>query len=161
MTKKIGIHILYFTELVMKQKIAMAEQSFLMLFHRMHDTMTLFRAGNGRMTIHTMHFWCTWHQLGAKDLLCPISRYASEYCMMPGSKGQKAVHACMIRLLNLGPAKHEEGVICVANQRIPNVCRIAGAACCGAIRGHQLGAKDLLTPTSLLIWLQVLQSLLR
>ena len=68
--------------------------------------------------------------------------------MMPGSKGQKAVHACMIRLLNLGPAKHEEVVICVANQRIPNVCRIAGAACCGAIRGHQLGAKDLLTPTS-------------
>ena len=67
---------------------------------------------------------------------------------MPGSKGQKAVHACMIRLLNLGPAKHEEGVICVANQRIPNVCRIAGAACCGAIRGRQLGAKDLLTPTS-------------
>ena len=67
---------------------------------------------------------------------------------MPGSKGQKAVHACMIRLLNLGPAKHEEGVICVANQRIPNVCRIAGAACCGAIRGHQLGAKGLLTPTS-------------
>ena len=67
---------------------------------------------------------------------------------MPGSKGQKAVHACMIRLLNLGPAKHEEGVICVTNQRIPNVCRIAGAACCGAIRGHQLGAKDLLTPTS-------------
>ena len=45
--------------------------------------------------------------------------------MMPGSKGQKAVHACMIRLLNLGPAKHEEGVICVTNQRIPNVCRIA------------------------------------
>ena len=57
---------------------------------------------------------------------------------MPGSKGQKAVHACMIRLLNLGPAKHEEGVICVTNQRIPNVCRIAGAACCGAIRGHHI-----------------------
>ena len=73
--------------------------------------------------------------------------------MMLGSKGQKAVHACMIRLLNLGPAKHEEGVICVANQRIPNVCRIAGAACCGAIRGHQLGAKDLLTPTSLIFLL--------
>ncbi len=49
----------------------------------------------------------------------------------------------------MGPAKHEEEVICVANQRIPNVCRIAGAACCGAIRGRQLGAKDLLTPTSL------------
>ncbi len=68
---------------------------------------------------------------------------------MPGSKGQKAVHACMIRLLNLGPAKHEEGVICIANQRIPNVCRIAGAACCGAIRWHQLVSKGLLTPTSL------------
>ena len=72
--------------------------------------------------------------------------------MMPGSKGQKAVHACMIRLLNLGPAKHEEGVICVANQRIPNVCRIAGAACCGAIRNeifrwHQLWSKGLLPPT--------------
>ena len=26
---------------------------------------------------------------------------------MPGSKGQKAVHACMIRLLNLGHAKYE------------------------------------------------------
>ena len=56
--------------------------------------------------------------------------------MMPGSKGQKAVHACMIRLLNLEAAKHEEVVICIANQRIPNVCRIAGAACCGAIRRH-------------------------
>lgn len=69
MTKKIGIHTLYFAELVMKQKIAMAEQSFLMLFHRMHDTMTLFREGNGRMTIHTMCFWRTWRQLGAKGLL--------------------------------------------------------------------------------------------
>ena len=71
-----------------------------------------------------------------------------EILMMPGSKGQKAVHACMIRLLNLRPAKHEEVVICTANQRIPNVCRIAGAACCRAIRRHQVGAKDLLTPTS-------------
>ncbi len=25
------------------------------------------------------------------------------------------------------PAKHEEGAICIANQRIPNVCRIARA----------------------------------
>ena len=48
--------------------------------------------------------------------------------MMPGSKGQKAVHACMIRLLNLGPAKHEKVAIYVVNQRISNVCRIAGAA---------------------------------
>ena len=48
--------------------------------------------------------------------------------MMPGSKGQKAVHACMIRLLNLGPAKHEKVAIYVVNQRISNVCRIAAAA---------------------------------
>ena len=45
-----------------------------------------------------------------------------------GPKGQKAVHACMIRLLNLGPAKHEKVAIYVVNQRISNVCRIAGAA---------------------------------
>ena len=48
--------------------------------------------------------------------------------MMPGLKGQKAVHACMIMLLNLGPAKHERVAIYVVNQRISNVCRIAGAA---------------------------------
>ena len=48
--------------------------------------------------------------------------------MMPGSKGQKAVHACMIRLLNLGPAKHEKVAIYAVNQRISNVYRIAGAA---------------------------------
>ena len=88
-----------------------------------------------------------------KVFLLPCHCARERNIMMPGSKGQKAVHACMIRLLNLGPAKHEEGVICVANQRIPNVCRIAGAACCGAIRNeifrwHQLGAKDLLPPTS-------------
>ena len=47
--------------------------------------------------------------------------------MMLGLKGQKAVHACMIRLLNLGPAKHEEVAIYEVNLRIPNVCRIAGA----------------------------------
>ena len=84
----------------------------------------------------------------SKRLGITVGTFVMIYNMMPGSKGQKAVHACMIRLLNLGPAKHEEGVICVTNQRIPNVCRIAGATCCGAIRGHQLGAKDLLTPTS-------------
>ena len=58
---------------------------------------------------------------------------------MPGAKGHKAVHACMIRLMTLGTAKHEEVAICLANQRIPNICRIAGAVCCGAIREHQLG----------------------
>ena len=66
--------------------------------------------------------------------------------MMPGSKGQKAVHACMIRLLNLGPAKHEKVAIYAVNQRISNVCRIVRAACSGAIRRHQLGAKSLLPP---------------
>ena len=44
------------------------------------------------------------------------------------SGGQKAVHSCMIRLLNLGPAKHEKVAIYVVNQRISNVCRITGAA---------------------------------
>ena len=34
----------------------------------------------------------------------------------------------MIRLLNLGPAKHEKVAIYVVNQRISNVCGIAGAA---------------------------------
>ena len=40
---------------------------------------------------------------------------------MPGSKGQKAVRACTIRLLNLGPAKHEKVAIYAVNQRISNV----------------------------------------
>ena len=44
------------------------------------------------------------------------------------SKGQKVVHACMKRLLNLGPAKHEEIAIYEVNQRILNVCRIIRAA---------------------------------
>ena len=48
--------------------------------------------------------------------------------MIQGAKGQKAVHACiMIRLLNLGPAKHEKVAIYVVNQRISDVCRIARA----------------------------------
>ena len=41
--------------------------------------------------------------------------------MMPGSKAQKAVRACTIRLLNLGPAKHEKVAIYAVNQRISNV----------------------------------------
>ena len=61
--------------------------------------------------------------------------------MMPGSKGQKAVHACMIRLLNLRPAKHEEVVICIANQRIPNVCRIAVQLAVEQFVGIKLGKK--------------------
>ena len=57
-----------------------------------------------------------------------VSGTGSKMMMIQGSKGQKAVHACMIRLLNLGPAKHEKVAICVVNQRISNVCRIAGVA---------------------------------
>ncbi len=34
----------------------------------------------------------------------------------------------MIRLLNLGPTKHEKVAIYAVNQRISNVYRIAGAA---------------------------------
>ena len=48
--------------------------------------------------------------------------------MISGSKVQKIVRACTIRFLNLGPAKHEKVAIYVVNQRISNVCRIAGAA---------------------------------
>ena len=43
-----------------------------------------------------------------------------------GSKG-KSCRACTTRLLNLGPAKHEEVAIYEVDLRIPNVCRIAGA----------------------------------
>ena len=48
--------------------------------------------------------------------------------MIPVSKGQKAVRACTIKLLNLGDAKYEKVAIYVVNQRISNVCRITGAA---------------------------------
>ena len=41
--------------------------------------------------------------------------------MISGSKGQKGVRACTIRLLNLGPAKHEKAAIYAVNQRISNV----------------------------------------
>ena len=55
--------------------------------------------------------------------LIPVSNSLPSNIMMPGSK---AVHACMIRLLNLGSVKHEKIAIYVVNQRISNVCRIAG-----------------------------------
>ena len=61
--------------------------------------------------------------------------------MMPGSKGQKAVHACMIRLLTLGPAEHEEVAIYAVNQRIPNVRELWELLCSGAIRGYQVRGK--------------------
>ena len=41
--------------------------------------------------------------------------------MTLGSKDQKAVHACTIKLLNPEPAKYEEAVIYAVNQRIPNI----------------------------------------
>ena len=48
----------------------------------------------------------------------------------------------MIRLLNLGPAKHEKVAIYAVNQRISNVCRIAGAALqrsnSQASQGHEM-----------------------
>ena len=56
-------------------------------------------------------------QQGKARLLMMFCRFC-DMMMMPGSKGQKAVHACMIRLLNLGPAKHEKVAIYVVNQRI-------------------------------------------
>ena len=58
--------------------------------------------------------------------------------MISGSKVQKVVRACTIRFLNLGPAKHEKVAIYAVNQRISNVGWIAGAACCEAIRWHQI-----------------------
>ncbi len=54
--------------------------------------------------------------------------------MISGAKGQKAVRACTIRLLNLGPAKHEEVAIYVINQRIPKVLELRELLCSGAIR---------------------------
>ena len=51
-----------------------------------------------------------------------ISRfYGITIKMISGSKGQKVVRACTIRLLNLGPAKHEKVAIYAVNQRISNV----------------------------------------
>ena len=50
------------------------------------------------------------------------------YIMIPVSKGQKAVRACTIRLLNLGHANYEKVAIYAVNQRISNVCRIVRAA---------------------------------
>ena len=68
--------------------------------------------------------------------------------MILGSKGQKAGHACMIKLLNLGPAEHEKVAIYMVNQRIPNVRELREQLRCEAIRGYQVRAKYLLTLTS-------------
>ena len=57
-----------------------------------------------------------------------LSYFSNIHYMIPVSKGQKAVRDCTIRLLNLGHAKYEKVAIYAVNQRISNVCRIAGAA---------------------------------
>ena len=41
--------------------------------------------------------------------------------IISGAKVQKVVRACTIRLLILGPAKHEKVAIYAVNQRISNV----------------------------------------
>ena len=61
--------------------------------------------------------------------------------MISGAKVQKAVHACMIRLLNLGPAEHEEVAIYTVNQRIPNVRELREQLRCEVIRGYQVRGK--------------------
>ena len=61
--------------------------------------------------------------------------------MISGAKVQKAVHACMIRLLNLGPAEHEEVAIYTVNQWIPNVRELREQLRCEAIRGYQVRGK--------------------
>ena len=66
--------------------------------------------------------------------------------MISGAKGQKAVHACMIRLLNLGPAEHEEVAIYTVDQRIPNVRELWEQLRCEAIRGYQVRGKILFSP---------------
>ena len=76
--------------------------------------------------------------------------YNSQYMMISGAKGQKAVHACMIRLLNLGPAEHEEVAIYVVNQRIPNVRELRELLRSGAIRGYQVRGKIFFAPNFLL-----------
>ena len=66
--------------------------------------------------------------------------------MIPGSKGQKAVRACTIKLLNLGPAKYEEVAIYAVNQRIPNVRELREQLCCEAIRRYQVRGKKPFAP---------------
>ena len=66
--------------------------------------------------------------------------------MITGAKGQKAVHACMIRLLNLGPAEHEEVAIYTVNQWIPNVRKLREQLRCEAIRGYQVRGKKPFVP---------------
>ena len=71
--------------------------------------------------------------------------------MISGSNGQKAVHACMIRLLNFGPAEHEEVAIYAVNRRIPNVRELREQLRSGAIRRYQVRGKIPFDPNILLL----------
>ena len=66
--------------------------------------------------------------------------------MITGAKGQKAIHACMIKLLNLGPAEHEEIAIYTVNQWTPNVRELREQLRCEAIRGYQVRGKKPFVP---------------
>ena len=57
----------------------------------------------------------------------------------------------MIRLLNLGPAEHEEVAIYAVNQRIPNVRELREQLRCGAIRGYQVRVKKTFAPNFMYI----------
>ena len=70
--------------------------------------------------------------------------------MISGSKGQKVVRACTIRLLNLGPAKHEKAAIYVVNQRISNVGELRELLCSEAIRRYQVRGKMPFDPNIIL-----------
>ena len=71
--------------------------------------------------------------------------------MISGSKGQKVVRACTIRLLNLGPSKHEKVAIYAVNQRISNVWELRELLCNGAIRGYQVRGKIPFDPNIIII----------
>ena len=58
----------------------------------------------------------------------PIKKDEARFFLMLRLSNSEAVRACTIKLLNLKVAKHEKVAIYGVNQRISNVCRIAGAA---------------------------------
>ena len=68
--------------------------------------------------------------------------------MISGSKGQKVVRACTIRLLNLGPAKHEKVAIYAVNQWISMFENCGSCFAAEQFVDIRLGAKYLLTLTS-------------
>ena len=62
----------------------------------------------------------------------------ARFFLMFRLSNSEAVRACTIKILNLKVAKHEKVAIYVVNQRISNVCRIAGAAKLRSNPGHQI-----------------------